>query len=320
MTLTLQTVEAHVRHALGGDSSVEGNGRSIANQAGRYWASMHDWRCMERLGRLNLRASITINNATWTEGVRMLSGVAPFTNYSSWLQGDEIKITGGTGANTGFYAIQARVSDNAIILQTSIGALADAQSDIDGTITLDTVALPLDFRQLVSRPQAVDSSKLLRMVSMEEINEMRSGGIGTGFDSANYGAILWAPSAAVNGGAPIPVLHIWRAPGSNTTNAFRIHYRADWTDLADDSDVVPIPPAFAMEMLYLQIVRAVALGYEESDMASMQARLATVRGGPEFNDAVRADAMIQTNFGTMRGGAAIGRGSGAYEFTFQPPA
>ena len=317
MSLTLQTVEAHIRNALGGDSSVEGNGRSIANQAGHYWASMHDWRCMERLGRLSLRASIDLTAATWTESTLALTLTSAFADYV-WVQGDEVEITDGTGATVGFYKIQSKSSSSAIILETSIGAAADGLTDIDGTITLDSVALPDDFRQLISKPISVDSTRAMDMVTAQEVLELRAGG-GGGFDTGYMAAIVWQTSAAALGGAPVPVLEVWPEPGSDTANAFAIHYRADWVDLSDDSDTVPLPSMFGMDFLYLQIVRAVALGYEEFDMASMQARLAEIRGGPEFAAAVRSDAMVQSNFGTARGGAAGQRSAPTYSFTFQAP-
>lgn len=317
MTLTLQTIEAHIRNALGGDSSVEGNGRSIANQAGHYLASMHDWRSMERLGRLSLRASITIDNGTWTESTLALTKTAAFTSYT-WVQGDEVEITAGTGATVGFYKIRSRASANAIVLETSIGAAADAQVDIDGSMVLDSVALPIDFRQLIGKPKASSSTRFMEMVTPEELIELRAGDSG-GFDSYYSGAIIWTTSVAANYGRPIPRLEIWPAPGSNTSSAFRIHYRADWVDISDDADTVPLPALFGMEFLYLQVVRAVALGYEEFDTASMQARLAEVRGGPDFAAAVRSDAMIQTNFGEMRGGAVMRVSPSSVNFTFLPP-
>jgi hypothetical protein len=316
MALTLQTVEAHIRNALGGDSSVEGNGRSIANQAGHYLASMHDWRCMERLGRLNLRATITITSATWTESSLMiLAATAIFADYV-WVEGDEVEVTGGTGATLGFYRIASRVSTMAITLDTSIGSGA---TTVLGTVTLDSMELPDDFRQLIVDPIASESTRTLTMVTAQELLEIRSGVSGSGFDTGYFGAILWNTSTATNGAHPTPRLEIWPAPGDDVLGAFRIHYRADWVDLSDDADTVPLPSLFGMEFLYLQIVRAVALGYEEFDMASMQARLMEVRGGPEFAAAVRSDGSMQAGYGQMRGGAAGMRSSPSYSFTFQPP-
>lgn len=317
MTLTLQTIEAHIRHTLGGDSSVEGNGRTIANQAGHYWASMHDWRCMERLGRINLRASVTITGATWAESTRLLTKTAGFTSYTL-VQGDQFQVTSGTGATVGYYPIQSRSSADAIVLQTSIGAAADTQTNIAGTIDCSSCALPADFRQLIGRPKPSGSSRSMEVVGPEELLELRSNTVG-GQDSAYYGAIMSAPSAAVLGGAPAPRLEIWPAPASAVTSAFTMHYRAGWTNLTDDGDVAAVPAAFAIEMLYLRVVRAIARAWEEEDTGSMSARLLDIKAGPDFLDAVRADGSVQTNLGQMRGGAAGAAAPRAYNFTFQPP-
>lgn len=302
MTLTLQTVEAHIRNALGGDSSVEGNGRSIANQAGHYWAGMHDWKCQERIGRLHLRASIDIADATWTESSRTLTLTSAFTNYT-WVQGDEFLLTAGADATLGFYRIQSRSSANAIVLETSIGSSADGDTDIDGTITLASVALPTDFRALITQPVSTDSTIGLYLVQPGDVLGLRSGTSVTG-GPMYTGSIVWAPSAAALGGAPVPRIEIDPAPTANDLDAFQFTYRADWPDMSDDDDIVPVPSMYAMEMLYLQIVRAVALGYEESDVASMDARLAQIVGGPIFRAAVYADGGVMPTIGRMTGGAA----------------
>jgi hypothetical protein len=302
MTLTLQTVEAHIRNTLDGDSSVEGNGRSIANQAGHYWASMHEWKCMERLGRLSLRASITISDGLWTEATRTFTETDAFTNYTR-VQGDEVEITAGTGATLGFYPVQSRTDANSIVLETSIGSGADAQVNIDGTLALSSVALPSDFRQFIGDPWSADSTLVLRILNPNELLYLRSGSSSTG-GIMYSGALFWVRSAAVLGGAPIPRLEIYPPPEANDVNAFQFMYRADWSDMTDDSDVVQIPSMFAMEVLYLQIVRAVALGYEEFDTASMDARIATLVGGPIYKAAITADGGIVPTVGMMRGGLA----------------
>lgn len=323
MTLTLQTIEAHIRNALGGDSSVEGNGRSIANQAGHYFTDMHPWRTMERLARLNLRASVTISNWTWTESSRTLADSAVgalLANYAL-VQGDEFQLTAGTGATVGFYPIQTRSSANAFVLETSIGSGADGQADIDGTITTRTIALPSDFRQLISRPRSIGSTRSLNIVSMEEVDKLRAGDSSTS-DTGYAAALMWKPSAQALGGAPVPVLEVWPTPGTNANAAFSIHYRATWSDLSDDSDIAQIPSMFAMEMLYLQVVRAVALGYEEFDVATMSQRVEELKAGPLFRDACAADGSVQTSFGQQRGGAAqveAFESIGAGNFTFLPP-
>jgi hypothetical protein len=318
MALLASQAYDYIRHALAGDPSSEISVRAIANQAGRYWASMHDWKCMERFGRLNLRASLSGTDSLWTESSRTLTESGAFTSYT-FVQGDLLEVTGGADATLGFYPVQSRSSANDIVLQTSIGSAADGDVDIDWEMDLSSIALPSDFRQLIGDPMSVSSVRALNMVPPEDVLAARSADSSSVDDTAYIGSIIWVPSASASGGVSIPRLEVWPPPGTNTSSAFSIHYRADWTDLTNDNSLLPIPAVFGMELLYLRILRAVARGWEEEDSVGMLSRLQTAHDWPEFHDAVRADGSVQTSFGQMRGGAASRRFWPMPDFTFQAP-
>lgn len=77
---------------------------------------------------------LTITAATWTEATRTLTKTGLFAEYA-FAAGDRVYISGGTGATAGTYLVESRTSANAIVLQTSIGAAANGQTDIAGTLS-----------------------------------------------------------------------------------------------------------------------------------------------------------------------------------------
>lgn len=315
--LRASEIYAHIRHALGNAPAAEIPVKTIANQAGHHLVTLHAWKFMERQARLNIRASITLTGATWTESTKTLTKTGAFTDYS-WLEGDEVEITDGTGATPGFYRIKSKTSANAIVLTASIGAAADALTDMEGTMVLSSAGLPSDFAQLIGRPVHESSGCRLVPVTFQEILDARSGA-GNILGWPYAAAIQYASSTATRGGAPVPRLELYMASSANSTAAITVHYRAGWDALDSDADLAPIPDY--AEALYLQVARATALGYEEEDVASMDQRLAVITEGPIFASCLMRDGAVQTNLGEMRGGAV--RRDFAYvgpgPFTVLPP-
>ena len=309
-----QTCE-FIRLALGSGSLVPPV--TIATHAGQYLTTMHQWRWAERLARLNLRASITFTAGTWTDATKTLTKTAAFTNYT-FLDGDELEITSGTGATTGFYRIQSKTSSDAIVLATSIGSAANGQTDIAGTMANAAIVLPSDFAQLIAigAGSAFDGS--VEQVSMQRILDLRSGR--SSLSSWPYEvSIIRATSSLAAGAAPTKRLEHHPAAGSNSTAAFTIAYRIGWTQVADDNNYLPVEDY--IEPLYWQLAEAFAKGYEEQDAGTLDARLAVIHAGPVFASCVQRDGGIQTNLGQMRGGAVQRRSGwiGPGLFTTQAP-
>lgn len=76
---------------------------------------------------------LTITGATWTQATRTLTKTGLFAEYT-FAVGDRVIVASGTGATTGTYIVQSRTSANAIVLQTALGAGADGQTDIAGSL------------------------------------------------------------------------------------------------------------------------------------------------------------------------------------------
>ena len=90
------------------------------------------------------KAPIPFTGATWAEAGKTITKTGFFAEYS-FVSGDYVIIASGTGATAGRYAVASKTSANVIVLATSIGAGADGQTNIVGTLYPDptTYRLPL---------------------------------------------------------------------------------------------------------------------------------------------------------------------------------
>lgn len=84
-----------------------------------------------------------LTNCTWDEDGDVAASQAPlsltktgeFTSDILYAAGKTITVTGGLNATPGDYIIDRKISDDEIILTTSLGALADGDSDINISAT-----------------------------------------------------------------------------------------------------------------------------------------------------------------------------------------
>lgn len=299
--MIVQDLYDHITHALHG-SLADLAPLTLVNEAGEYLFNMHHWKFTERSPSVPLsqRAKITTTVATWTAATRTLTSTGTFANYD-WLEGDTIYITGGTGATAGQYRIASTDGSGDIVLETSIGSGADAQTDITGDTKygLAAVALPSDFGQFI-KPNTTDSLiGSLRLRTLSEVLSRRT-------DALNDAALdFWGAighAAPTTAGVPTPRLELWPAPTTNDADAFTLFYRAKWVNLSAETDVVPIMPY--CDTLMRLMCRAWAQGYEEDDQGSLGQRLAQIEAGPIFNAAKKRDGGIQRFYGPIRGGHA----------------
>lgn len=302
MSLALQTVLDDVEHALSGPLHSSLSATRIVNDAGQYLVSMHDWKWLERPAvELNLRGTITLSNATWTTATLTITKTAAFADYS-FLEGDRIEIEDGTNAVLGFYEIAGRTSDDAITLKTDIGATTGS-TDIDATIELPSVALPSDFAELLHAPTA-RSSLLGSMLptSLSEVLLAREAL--SSVSSTDYMFAISHGAGPTAGGPPVPRLELDHSPTANDTASFKLFYRAGWPAITGEGStglteqIIPIPEW--LEFPFRQLVRAMALGYEESDVKDMTTRIGEVL--PLFEAAKKRDGMVQNSYGRMTGG------------------
>lgn len=288
MAISVQNVLEHMRQTLlSGDIPPElGGGLHLLNQAGEHLYSMHPWRFAQgRSTLLNLRGTVSGTAGTF-DGTSTLTDTGKFTNYT-FVDGDEIEILDGTGVTTGFYPVTARVSANALTIP-DIGASA---SDVSYILQPYSIDLPDDCREVIAAV-GTDFDKALTFTSLEEVLEAR--------EDASTSSNHFYASFAYSGTPPTPILEIGPGAGANETGAFRLFYRARWTRLTADSTVIAIPEY--VEMLYLQLARAVARGYVREDQSTLDQRLAEIHVGPVFLAAKKSDGALQQYFGKIRGG------------------
>lgn len=293
MTLTALNCAEHIEHTLSGPQSVS-TVLDLVNQTGRHMVGMHSWMFLKRPSvRLAARASLTLTDAAWDESALTLTSAGAFTNYT-FLAGDQIRVTAGTGATLGYYPIASRVSANAITLESSFGADA---VDVDGTITLSSCALPSDFGSILSLTAGVGLQDYVQLTGLDAIEEMRSDPMVT--TGSFYYAALSFGQLAVHS-VPVPRLEIWPEPTTNDSEKFRLSYRAKWKEVTTDGQTLAIMPH--TEDLFIALLRAFARGYEEEDQATLGQRLAEIEAGPVFAAARKQDGRQQRDYGPLRGG------------------
>lgn len=118
-------------------------------------------------------------------------------------------------------------------------------------------------------------------------------------------------SAALN--PPTPRIQLHQASPSNAADVAILTYRAGFTMVSNDDDVVVVPDWCLP--LFRQIVIAVARGYVEEDVKSLDERVTELASGALFRSAAKRDALMQPNLGQLAGGAA----STAYASTLFNP-
>ena len=259
----------------------------ILNQAGEHLYSMHTWRFAQgRSALLNLRGTVSATGATFN-GVSNLNKTGAFTNYT-FVDGDEIEITGGTGVTTGFYEVVDRVSDNAITIP-DIGASA---TDVDFTLQPYSVDLPDDTRDIIAIQGTGATRNRVTLTSLAEVLRVR--------EDAGTNDAHWYAAISYVGTPPTPILEIAPGSSSNSAGALRMFYRSRWARLTTDSTTVDVPEY--IEPLLVGLVRAFARGYVREDQASLDARLSEIHAGPVFAAARKSDGAIQPYIATTRNG------------------
>lgn len=76
---------------------------------------------------------IALSGATWIESSKTLRKTGAFASYT-WASGDQVAITGGTGATISRYDVASKTDNDNIVLKRSIGAGADTHTDIAGNL------------------------------------------------------------------------------------------------------------------------------------------------------------------------------------------
>jgi hypothetical protein len=161
------------------------------------------------------------------------------------------------------------------------------------------ITLPADFASLISIQYTNGLVNQFQKASLAAILSLRHQARVP--QNPTYYDFSWLAPA----NAPMTqVIELSIIPGSNAVGAVTIAYEATWLPVSEDSTHLTIAPVPGMEVLFLEVLRAVAKGWEEDDDASMSARIAEIRVGPIFTAAARADGRSMPP-GQMEGGGAL---------------
>lgn len=161
------------------------------------------------------------------------------------------------------------------------------------------LALPSDFGEVLG--VQVSGSTYANMVMTDPATFL-------GLESGALNETGWAywtvieSAAGSSGGAPTLRLAIWPAPSATNASFALLRYRATIPRPTSDNDLIAVPSY--VESLLFQVVRCFALGYEESDAGSADARLAEVMLGSIYMNAKRRDGRSQWRYGRFQNGAA----------------
>jgi hypothetical protein len=291
-------------------------GLKLVNQAGDFLVSANPWKWLENVEfKTDLRGKVTVTGGT--PGTQTLTKTDAFANYT-FVDGDTYEATGGTNTLKGFYRVTGKTSAHAITLESDIVS-AVSGTDQAGTLHTGAIALPTDFRDLIEINTSTGLLKGISLVTHSELLERRASSYTT-TSGHYYATIVHAQSTGYESstGAPTPRLEVWPTPGVNEADAMTIIYRAGWSAVTTDSELLRIPSF--LELPYLEILRALARGFEEEDQGSVSQRLAGVMSGPLMMVAKDRDDMAQPHYGRLRNGAAdsvvIGS-SVSWDFTTQ---
>jgi len=173
------------------------------------------------------------------------------------------------------------------------------------------ITLPADLIEIVDLETIYEANASVQMSSLAEINWMRS--ISTTTTFQYFVALnIVEDTASGTDGQPVKRLEIWPTPatGDGTGNEFNLIYRGTWAVLDTTDDLVRIPNH--LNSLFIEILRAVARGYEEEDNGTLSERLLAVVNGPILRMAREREDRMQPENGDWNGGAAEGFYSNDY--------
>lgn len=154
------------------------------------------------------------------------------------------------------------------------------------------------LRKVVSAQYVSGTTSWLVGADMGKIIEWRSYASGPPPNPSHY-AVIDSLSTA---GVFTTRLELWPTPSA--VNTIRLQYIVGFQLPLDGVDTSRIAVPEDWEMLFLEAVIAVAMGYEERDVAGPDQRLDQLRQSHLFQTLMRQDGMKQSNFGPVRGGAA----------------
>lgn len=172
--------------------------------------------------------------------------------------------------------------------------LSNREATLTATPNSEWIALPTDYQSYHQLLPDGDGYATLAFITPAEFVDVREAGI-LGSTSSFLCTIVHRNVD----GEVLPWLRLYPTP--TFADTFTLLYDAQWGDVNDDDDVIPIP-SFA-EHAFEEWVKNYARGLEEEDIASLGDRMAAVKASFLFTDVARRDALTT--------GAVISPGQGA---------
>ena len=174
------------------------------------------------------------------------------------------------------------------------------------TLSLTAGQAYVDLPALRSVRSVVPSDNTIQgfeWTSLEGLIQLRNTGISPAI--GHFGAIRQNVDATT--GEVTPRLELWPTPSATVADYFTVVYDADWAEMLDDDDRIPIPAY--MEDLFLACVIEVARAFEmaagaDSPTGLRLEALYALRQSDLWRDTAKRDGMLQRNLGRMEKGAA----------------
>lgn len=174
--------------------------------------------------------------------------------------------------------------------------LQRAPVDVGVVAAQEYATLPIDFGAMLAM---VPSTGFYGIVwtDLGEIAGLRAASAQTSANGPWRGVVI----DSIPSGSTLPraQVELYPTPSATSTTAFKLAYRAKWTNLTSDSDYIPIPEW--CETLFIRLLQVHARGFMEEDKASLSMRLAEIKSSAELIGAVKQDRARQRDRGALKG-------------------
>lgn len=191
-------------------------------------------------------------------------------------------------------------------------AMHDWNFTVGRSVTLGTYAgqslirLPSDFSRFIAfEPSGTFTASFL--TSHSQLLALRTSTV-TVQGLSYWCALTFQSDVETN--AQVPYLDVYPTPSETDTDVFVMYYQSGWVDVAKDSESLALPPF--MELLFLEVVFAVAQAYDEHDLGMLSERVTLIQASALFAAAVHEDGARQDELGplenTVGGGGYVPSG------------
>lgn len=298
MALTAEKCEAFIVHTLGGPIGAPLSSLELINMCGEWFCEAHPWTFnRDRAVRLDVRPSITLTAATYTDATLTITETGAFADYS-FVDGDIILDLAGTGVTTGQVEVASRTDDDNIVLTSSLGSAANGSSDLTGTLPNNTILLPSDLRNF-DAIDAVDSgsSEIIDLMGLLDFSYNRTGR--WSFETSHLKGVV-VNVRPESGGAIVSMLEI--DPDQSTLEEkLYLRYTSGWRDVTTSSEALPLPNDNSIDLVFLQALLTMARGWDKEDEAPMWVRMHEFQMSQMWRDAIGQDGSKQHTLGPISG-------------------